>query len=295
MHGADVDRRRRLDVNRAVERFSDAVAYHGEGPVWIGGLRFVDMLAGDIVALDGDGAVVDRLRVGTVAAAFRPRRDGGLVVAVERGFALVDARGRVETLLEIWADPGVRMNDGGTDPDGRFYCGSMAYDVTPGAGALYRLDPGGAVSVVLDAVTISNGLAWTPDGRTAYYVDSPTQRIDVFDYEAEAGLINRRPFVTVAEQDGLPDGLTVDCEGGVWVALFGGSAVRRYGLTGTLEDVLDLPVTQVTACTFGGDGLEELYITTSRENLPEDEQPQAGSVFRARPGVAGLPPTPFAA
>jgi len=278
-----------------VERFSDAVAYHGEGPVWIGGVRFVDMLAGDIVALDGDGAVVDRLRVGTVAAAFRPRRDGGLVVAVERGFALVDARGRVETLLEIWADPGVRMNDGGTDPDGRFYCGSMAYDVTPGAGALYRLDPGGSVSVVLDAATISNGLAWTPDGRTAYYVDSPTQRIDVFDYDAEAGLINRRPFVTVAEDDGLPDGLTVDREGGVWVALFGGSAVRRYGPTGTLEEVLDLPVTQVTACTFGGDGLEELYITTSRENLPEDQQPQAGSVFRARPGVAGLPPTPFAA
>jgi len=282
-------------VSRAVERFSDAVAYHGEGPVWIGGVRFVDMLAGDIVALDGDGAVVDRLRVGTVAAAFRPRRDGGLIVAVERGFALVDARGRVETLLEIWADPGVRMNDGGTDPDGRFYCGSMAYDVTPGAGALYRLDPGGSVSVVLDAATISNGLAWTPDGRTAYYVDSPTQRIDVFDYDAETGLINRRPFVTVAEDDGLPDGLTVDREGGVWVALFGGSAVRRYGPTGTLEEVLDLPVTQVTACTFGGDGLEELYITTSRENLPEDQQPQAGSVFRARPGVAGLPPTPFAA
>jgi sugar lactone lactonase YvrE len=294
MHGADVDRRRRLDVSRAVERFSDAVAYHGEGPVWIGALRFVDMLAGDTVALDGDGAVVDRLRVGTVAASFRPRRDGGLVVAVERGFALLDASGRVETLPEIWADPGVRMNDGGTDPDGRFYCGSMAYDLTPGAGALYRLDPGGGVSVVLDAVTISNGLAWTPDGRTAYYVDSPTQRIDVFDYDAEAGLINRRPFVTVAERQGLPDGLTVDCEGGVWVALFGGSAVRRYGPTGTLEEVLDLPVTQVTACTFGGDGLEELYITTSRENLPEDQQPQAGSVFRARPGVAGLPTTPFA-
>jgi sugar lactone lactonase YvrE len=282
-------------VSTAVERFSHAVSYHGEGPVWIGGLRFVDMLAGDIVALDGDGAVVERLRVGTVAASFRPRRDGGLVVAVERGFALVDTRGRVETLPEVWADPGVRMNDGATDPDGRFYCGSMAYDVTPGAGALYRLDPGGAVTVVLEAVTISNGLAWTPDGRTAYYVDSPTQRIDVFDYDAEAGLTNRRPFVTVAEHDGLPDGLTVDCEGGVWVTLFGGSAVRRFGSAGTLEEVLDLPVTQATACTFGGDRLDELYITTSRENLAEDEQPQAGSVFRARPGVAGLPPTPFAA
>jgi sugar lactone lactonase YvrE len=110
--------------------------------VWIGGLRFVDLLAGDIVALDGDGAV-------------------------ERGFALVDAHGHVETLPEVRADPGVRMNDGATDPDGRFYCGSMAYDVTPGAGTLYRLDPGGVISVVREAVTISNGLAWTPDGRTA--------------------------------------------------------------------------------------------------------------------------------
>jgi sugar lactone lactonase YvrE len=282
-------------VSTAVERFSDAVAYHGEGPVWIGGLRFVDMLAGDIVTLDGAGAVVDRRRVGTVAASFRPRRGGGLVVGVERGFALLDAGGRLETLPEIWGDPRVRMNDGATDPDGRFYCGSMAYDVTPGAGALYRLDPGGAVSVVLDAVTISNGLAWTADGRTAYYVDSPTQRIDVFDYDAQAGLINRRPFVTVAERDGLPDGLTVDREGGVWVALFGGAAVRRYGSGGTLDEVLDLPVIQVTACTFGGDGLQDLYITTSRENLPDGEQPEAGSVFRARPGVAGLPPTPFAA
>jgi sugar lactone lactonase YvrE len=100
--------------------------------------------------------------------------------------------------------------------------------------------------------------------------------------------------VTVVEHDGLPDGLTVDREGGVWVAFFGGSAVRRFGPAGTVEEVLDLPVTQPTACTFGGDGLDELYITTSRENLPPDEQPQAGSVFRARPGVAGLPPTPFA-
>jgi sugar lactone lactonase YvrE len=295
MHGAEVDRRRRLDVSTAVERFSDAVAYHGEGPVWIGGLRFVDMLAGDIVTLDGEGAVVERLHVGTVAGAFRPRRDGGLVVGVERGFALVDAHGRVDTLPEVWADPGVRMNDGATDPDGRFYCGSMAYDVTPGAGALYRLDPDGAVSVVLERVTISNGLAWTADGRTAYYVDSPTHRIDVFDYDAEAGLINRRPFVTVAEHDGLPDGLTVDREDGVWVAFFGGSAVRRFSAAGTLEEVLDLPVTQVTACTFGGDALNELYITTSRENLPDDEQPEAGSVFRARVGVAGLLPAPFAA
>ena len=275
-----------------VEQFSEPVAFHGEGPVWWQGLRLVDMLAGDIVALDGDGAVAGRLHVGRVAAAFRPRRSGGFVVAVERGFALVDGDGAVEALPELWEDAGVRMNDGATDPHGRFYCGSMAYDMSAGAGAVYRLDAGGAVSVVLSSVTCSNGLAWTPDGASAYYVDSLTYRIDVFDYD-ELGLTGRRPFVTVAADDGMPDGLTVDREGGVWVALFGGSAVRRYGADGKLDEMLELPVSQVTACTFGGPALDELYITTSRLEVPEGDQPEAGSVFRAKPGVAGLPPAPF--
>jgi len=189
----------------------------------------------------------------------------------------------------------VRMNDGATDPHGRFYCGSMAYDLTAGAGALYRLDPGGAVSVVLPSVTCSNGLAWSPDGATAYYIDSMTYRIDVFSYEGGAGLVARRPFVALAVDEGLPDGLAVDREGGVWVAFFGGSAVRRYAGAGRLDEVLELPVSQVTACTFGGPALEELYITTSRLDVPEGDQPEAGSVFRARPGVTGLPPVPFGA
>lgn len=274
-----------------IERFSEPVAFHGEGPVWLDGLRIVDMLAGDIVALDEHGAVRERLHVGGVAAALRPRRDGGLVVAVERGFLLIGADGAREPLGELWSDPGVRMNDGGTDPDGRFYCGSMAYDMTTGAGALYRLDPGGGVHVVLPSVTCSNGFAFSPDGTTAYYIDSLTYRIDAFDYDGE--LTNRRPFATVEDGQGMPDGLTVDREGGVWVAFWGGSAVRRYGPGGTVDEVLELPVTQVTACTFGGPALDELYITTSRLEVPDGEQPEAGSVFRARPGVSGLPALPF--
>ena len=145
---------------------------------------------------------------------------------------------------------------------------------------------------MLSSVTCSNGLAWSPDGASAYYVDSMTYRIDVFDYD-ESGLTARRPFVDLAADDGMPDGLTVDREGGVWVAFFGGSAVRRYDARGGLAEVLELPVSQVTACTFGGPALDELYITTSRLELPEGEQPEAGSVFRARPGVTGLPPAPF--
>jgi sugar lactone lactonase YvrE len=287
-----MDRRRGLDVT-AVERFSDALAYHGEGPVWAtgwDGLRFVDMLAGDILVLDRAGGLVERLHVGDVAGAFRPRAAGGMVIAVERGFALMDADGTLEILPELWDDPNVRMNEGATDPWGRFYCGSMAYDMTPGAGRLYRLAPDRSVDVVEPSVTCSNGLGWSPDGQTAYYIDSPTQRIDALD----ADLTGRRPFVTVPPEQGLPDGLAVDSEGGVWVAFYGGSAVRRYSPEGRVEAMLEVPVTQVTACTFGGAALDELYITTSRENVPDGEQPAAGSIFRARPGVTGLPVVPFA-
>jgi sugar lactone lactonase YvrE len=283
-------------VSTTVEQFTEPLAFHGEGPVWSpdwAGLRFVDMLAGDIVSVDPTGALLDRLHVGSVAAAFRPRRTGGMVVATERGFALVDANGAVHRLPDLWTDPRVRMNDGGCDPQGRFYCGSMAYDLSPGAGRLYRLEPTGTVHIVLSSVTISNGLVWTPDETTAYYVDSATQRIDMFDHDPVAGLSRRRPFVEIPSEYGLPDGLTVDRDGGVWVALFGGSAVRRYGPDGVLDDVITLPVSQVTACTFGGPALDELYITTSRENVPAGEQPHAGSVYRAHPGVSGLPTSTF--
>src|ERR671917_2738391 len=236
------------------EQVTDPVAYHGEGPVWSerwGGLRWVDMLAGDILALAADGAI-DRRHVSSVAAAIRPRRQGGSVIGVERGFALEEADGTLTRLGDLWADDQVRMNEGGCDPDGRFYCGSMAYDQRPGGGALYRLDPGGSVRAVLENVTISNGLEWSPDGSRAYYNDTPTQRIDVFDYARESGLSGRRTFAEVPAEAGLPDGLTVDEEGGVWVALYGGSAVRRYTSEGVLDEVIEVPAKMVTAWTFGG-------------------------------------------
>jgi sugar lactone lactonase YvrE len=181
------------------------------------------------------------------------------------------------------------MNEGDCDPDGRFYCGSMAYDETPGGGSLYRLDPSGTATVILTGVSISNGLTWSPDGGTAYYVDTSTHRIDAFDYDPDAGLTNRRPVVHIAESDGAPDGLTIDTDGNLWVALWGGSAVRRYTPDGVLTEHLPLPVTNVTACTFGGPNLDDLYITTSRQQVPPGTQPEAGALFRAHPGARGLP------
>ncbi|NAZ83405.1 SMP-30/gluconolactonase/LRE family protein [Kineococcus sp. R8] len=283
----------------SAERITDRIVYHGEGPCWSpswGGLRFVDMLAGDVVSLAADGTV-SRRTVGSVAAVVRPRTQGGAVIAVERGFVLEDADGELTALPDVFEPrPKLRMNEGGCDPDGRFYCGSLQGG-EPGAGTLYRLDADLTVSTVLEGVTVSNGLGFSPDGTLAYYNDTGTGRTDVFDYDREDGLTNRRTFAQVNDESSRnrPDGLTVDAEGGVWVALFGGSAVRRYAPDGTLDAVVDVGARQVTACAFGGEALDELYITTSRENLPDDDDPAAGSLFRFTPGVRGLPvPSPSA-
>ena len=278
------------------EQVTGPVAYHAEGPVWSerwGGLRWVDMLAGDVLSLALDGTIA-REHVGEIVAAVRPRRDGGAVLGVERGFALQDPDGRVEALPELWHDRNLRMNEGGCDPEGRFYCGSMSYDKQPGAGAVYRLDPDGSVTVVLEGVTVSNGLEWSPDGSRAYYNDTDTYRTDVFDYDAESGLTARRPFVEVSADVGRPDGLTVDSEGGVWVALNRGGVVHRYTPEGDLDAVVEVPARKVTACTFGGAALDELFITTSREGLDPGDDPPAGALFRAVPGVRGVPVREFA-
>jgi sugar lactone lactonase YvrE len=275
-----------------VEQVTDRLAGHGEGPAWdaaTGRLHWVDMLAGDMLSIDPDGGAVTRTPVSSVVCAIRPRREGGLVLAVERGFALLDPGATAPRILpELWPAGSVRMNDGGCDPLGRFYCGSMATDESTGAGKLYRLDADLTVTVVLDGVTISNGLAWSRDGGTAYYVDSATQRIDLFD----ADLTNRRPFVTVPKEAGTPDGLCLDAEGGVWVALWDGGAVHRYGPDGSLDAVIPMPVARPTACAFGGPDLADLYITTSRPSA--DDPTPSGALFRARPGVTGFADYGFA-
>jgi sugar lactone lactonase YvrE len=185
------------------------------------------------------------------------------------------------------------MNDGNCDSAGRFWAGTMGLNEEPGAGALYRLDPDLNVTKVLDAVTISNGIDWSLDDSLMYYVDSDTFCVDVFDFDPDAGAIsNRRAFVSVSAADGLPDGLTVDSEGYVWVAFWGGSCVRRYAPDGSLDLVVSLPTRHVTSCAFGGAGLDELYITSATEGLTEADlaqEPHAGALFRCKPGVVGRP------
>ncbi len=200
----------------------------------------------------------------------------------------------IETAVLFSTTDGVRMNEGGCDPDGRFYCGSMAYDKSEGAAALYRLDPDRSVHTILEGVTISNGLEWSPDGTRAYYDDTATGHVAIFDYDRDSGLTGRRKLVSIPADIGRPDGLTVDAEGGVWVALNKGGAVHRYTADGALDEVVQLPTPMVTACTFGGQHLDELFITTSREGLAPGDDPVAGSLFRAAVGVRGLPIREFA-
>jgi sugar lactone lactonase YvrE len=278
------------------EQLTDPITFHGEGPVYStgwGGLRLVDLFAGDVLTLADDGSVTRR-HVDPIAAALRPRLGGGAVIAGERGFLLEDADGGLTRLPEVWSDSTVRMNDGGTAPDGSFYCGSMAYDQRTGAGSLYRLAPDGSVSIALTGVTVSNGLEWSPDGSLAYYNDTPTGRIGAFDWAPDTGLTGLRTFAEIAESDGYPDGLTVDSSGGVWVALYAGGAVRRYSPDGRLDEVVDVDAGRVTACTFGGADLSRLYITTSREGLAPGEDPLAGAIFTITPGVTGSPATAYA-
>lgn len=267
----------------------DARAGLGEGPLWdarTGELLWVDIMAGLLHRFDPATGNDVALHVGRPIGCVVPRARGGLMLGVQEGFAAVN--GAFELVAPLGHRPDLRMNDGACDSAGRFWAGTMQLDEERGAGSLYRLDPDGVVHTMLTGVTISNGIAWSPDDTVMYYVDTPTQLVEAFDYDADSGAIaNRR---TIAEIDrGSPDGLVVDAEGCIWVALWGGWAVRRYAPGGTLLDVVEVPTANVTKPAFGGPGLDELYITTAA-----GDGENAGGVFLARPGVRGLAARPFA-
>jgi sugar lactone lactonase YvrE len=279
------------------EQITGAVAVHGEGPVWdeIGGrLVMVDMGTDAVLVVDGDR--VERRDQPEKVTALRPRAaGGGWVLGTGSGFALTDADGQWQRTIRLWDDPGLRMNDGACDPAGRFYCGSMAQAQTVGAGTLYRLDPDLQVTPVLRGLTISNGLAWAPDGTCAYFVDSWARTLDVLHLDDAGNVVERRPLVEVSGGGPVPDGLTVDADGGIWVAVYGAGEVRRYDPSGQLSVVVEVAVPKPTACTFGGADHGDLFITTTQEDLDLAEHPNSGAVFRIRiGGVEGLPTARFA-
>lgn len=277
------------------EQITVPVTGHGEGPYWDPTgrrLLVVDMLEGVVVDLASFERPVRHGVGSSVAAVVRGRREGGFLVATEHGVSLFDDGFTLERRLpDLLDDPAIRLNEGGCDPQGRFFVGSMAYDETPGVASLYRLDPDGAVRTVLTGVSISNGLQWSHDGSRAYYVDTPTRRVDVFDVDdSDGSLHDRRPFVRFGDDvTGSPDGMTIDAEGGIWVALWGGGEVRGFDSSGAPTEIVEVPgVTHTSAAAFGGDDLGTLYITSSRQHLPDGAEPGAGAVFAVRPGIAGV-------
>lgn len=283
-----------IDVEVAV----DAHAQLGEGPVWdetLGQLVWVDIVANLMHRFAPSTGIDASTDVGQPAGAVALRRKGGLILALRDGFGLLETdTGDVRMIAEAEANvPGNRMNDGKCDSAGRFWAGTMAFDETPAAGALYRLDQDYSVEKMIQGVSISNGLCWGANDRSMYYIDSPTQGVDVFDFDAGPGEIsNRRRFIDIPESAGLPDGMTIDEQGFLWVALYGGGAVQRYSPEGELDRTVELPATQITCCTFGGPDFGDLYITSAAQELSKDAlaaQPHAGALFVCRPGPAGMP------
>jgi sugar lactone lactonase YvrE len=276
----------------------------GETPVWdaaAGLLHWVDIFAGAVYSLDPAGGEPRRFTHDAAIGAVVPRARGGLVLAAGRALIATGLDGtRPETLVEVEPDrPGNRFNDCRVDPAGRFFGGTKVNDPDEeGRGALYRIGADLRPSVAIADTGIANGLGWSPDGTTLYFIDSPLQRLDAYEFDPATGeLGGRRTVARIDPDDGLPDGLAVDAEGGIWVALARGWTLRRYSPEGTIEAELRLPVRNPTCPGFGGPELGTLYLTSAHLRSDPgfaDDGPLAGALFGIDVGVAGLPEPAFA-
>jgi sugar lactone lactonase YvrE len=275
----------------------------GEGPRWNvaeGKLYWVDIESHCFYRMDPTGGEPERFEVGLPVSVLGFRASGGLIMATREGFATYDLQtSQVSIIDNPEADrghPESRFNDGATDSNGRFWAGTMTHEGAENA--LYRLDPDGTIHTMERGLTITNGMGWSPDNHTMYLTDTNRRVIYAYAYDAPSGTIaNRRNFVEVLEDEGWPDGLTIDAEGFVWSAHYGGSRITRYDPDGKIERVVELPVTNITSCCFGGPDLTDLYITTAWSGLTEKErerQQQAGDLFILHTTTKGRPEPLFA-
>ena len=280
----------------AVNVWSPEPGLLSEGPRWHEQrqeLLWVDILGRRIhratLTSDGQPGRIETVELDRHVGVVAPAAAGGYVAAAVRAFLFVDESGTVTELASLTdASSGVRFNDGACDERGRFWAGTMAYDKSPGAGALYRLELDGSISTVLTGFTIPNGIGWSPDGAVMYLNDSGTGCLYEFDVDASTGEPqNRRTLVAFKQPGPAPDGLTIDDRGDIWVAVYGGWAVHHYSPDGKFLGAVELPVAQATSCAFGGADRGTLFVTTGREELDAQalaRQPDAGRLFR----VAGL-------
>ncbi|MFH1780562.1 MAG: SMP-30/gluconolactonase/LRE family protein [Candidatus Nealsonbacteria bacterium] len=260
----------------------------GEGPFWFeDALYWIDILSKKIYRYFPKEEKTEEMQLDQYIGALSPRKKGGFVLALKNGFYFLDKfKGSPTPIINPEADkPNNRFNDGKCDAKGRFWAGTMSLSNSSDQGSLYMLDENCQVYKKYSPVTISNGICWSSDNKSMYYIDTPTHQILRFDFNLATGEIkNAKPIITIDPKIGSPDGMTIDSNDCLWIALWGGSAVVCYDpKTAKLLHKIDLPVSQVTSCSFGGPDLDELYITTATEGL-----------FKIKPGVKGFPTNSFA-
>jgi sugar lactone lactonase YvrE len=286
-----------------VELVLDSKATLGEGPSWDAEkkwLSWIDIVEQKVHIFNPDTKRNRTIVVDQNVGAAAPRKSGGFVLALRDGLYTLDIM--TEQLTPIAHPerylPNNQFNDGKCDSEGRFWAGTMEGNETKGAGSLYCLDVDHTVRKMVENVTVSNGLTWSPDNKTMYYIDTPTLQIVAFDFDGETGTIqNRRVVVDIPPQTGNPDGMTSDMEGMLWVAHWGGYQVTRWDpFTGKLLNSIPIPAPIVTSCSFGGENMDELFVTTARIGLSEvllEKYPASGGLFRIQTDVKGVPMYPF--
>lgn len=276
-------------MNYKIEVACNAENTLGEGPVWdstTNTICWIDIINGEIHELNPATENHRIINTHEMIGSFAVCTDGNFVAALQHGFAFINREtGKKTYINDPETDfPSNRFNDGKCDPAGRFWAGTMAFNAIDPSANLYRLNRNLDVAKMAETITISNGLDWSLDKKTFYYIDTPTFKVDEFDYDNETGEIsNRRTVIEIPKEEGFPDGMCIDAAGMLWIAHWGGWQVTRWDpATGSKVDAIKLPVSQVTSCCFGGENLDSLYVTCAREGLTEkqlDKEPLAGSLF----------------
>ncbi|HEX6604286.1 MAG TPA: SMP-30/gluconolactonase/LRE family protein [Sphingomicrobium sp.] len=290
-----------MPADSNVQCVADVHAALGEGPVWVereAALYWVDINGRKVFRVDSAGKRREwatALRVGSLV----PRAGGGFIAGTNRGIGFLDLdSGTFEAVAEPEAAlPHNRFNDGKVDREGRFWAGTMDDGEREATGTLYRVDADLRCTAIDTGYRITNGPAFSPDGRTMYHSDTARQVTYAFDLDSQGNAANRRPFLQFREGDGYPDGMTVDGEGCLWIAFWGGWCVRRFSPAGELLQTIEVPVEQPSSCAFGGPDLDRLYVTSATKGLSGsalDMQPKAGGLFMLTAGVRGLAEAPFA-
>ena len=275
--------------------FSDYSCELGEGPFWDSKrsrLHWVDIIGEKIISQNLDGSNIHALEVDGNPGCVVLSDDGTMVAGVDNQISSLDGGGN---LLKVLADTkegsGLRFNDGKCDPTGRFWVGSMDRKEKNKLGSLYSWNSIEGLVYREQGVTVSNGMGWSPDNSLFYYIDSPTREVSVYDFDLSTGSINnKRRFISFSEEDGFPDGMTIDNEGRLWIAFWGGSKIMCVNPDSkAIEEVVSFPVSKITSCAFGGEKLDKLFITSAKVQVNEEDEPMAGKTFVVSPGVKGLP------